>query len=111
MARKLKVYGTSAVHLNYIGQCRAVCATTSWARFARLLDEQGVPADRSVSGLREYGSITFNAGEVETAMHEPETVFLEPTRNSYRNPRNLRRAADLIAEVEAQAKTKNRRKW
>jgi hypothetical protein len=109
MARKLKVYGTSAVHLNYVGQCRAVCATTSWARFARLLDEQSVMGRASGSTLRTYGSITANPQEVETAMHEPETVFLEPTRSSYRNPRHLRRAADLIAETEAQAK--DRRKW
>lgn len=77
----LKVYATWACYPSYLGQCLAVCATTSWREFARLVTEQS-GGRISPETARRYGSVTHNEADVAVATAQPGVVFARATRDA-----------------------------
>lgn len=83
MTKKYKVYSCSVSPSNYElrdyvsslrgnrdPSVRVIAATSSWKKFAELLEHRS-----SVSYLRNYGSLTANDKEIEFCTQNPEKIF------------------------------------
>lgn len=82
--KKLKVYGFNVPMLNIPiehrpypwGEHRLVVATTSWKSVAEI-------SGRDYNFLRNYGSVTGNAEEIQACLERPGVLFYEHNKCFY----------------------------